>query len=159
MKKFTVFAVVAAIGFAAPAFAQDAAKGESEFKKCKACHAITADDGTEIQKGGKVGPNLYGVIGRPVASYPDFKYGEGILAAGAAGLIWDEAMIAAYLVDPGKWLQANSGDPKAKSKMAFKLAKGGEDVAAYLASVKPAAAPAAAAPAAAAPAAPAAPAP
>ena len=96
------------------------------------------DDGTEIQKGGKVGPNLYGVIGRPVASYPDFKYGDGILAAGAAGLIWDEAMVAAYLVDPTKWLQANSGDPKAKSKMAFKLATGGEDVAAYLASVKPA---------------------
>ncbi len=139
MKKITVIAALTAIGLAAPAFAQDAAKGEAEFKKCKACHMIVADDGTEIQKGGKVGPNLYGVIGRPVASYPDFKYGDGILAAGAKGLIWDEAMLAEYVVDPGKWLQANSGDPKAKSKMAFKLAKGGADVAAYLASVKPAA--------------------
>lgn len=141
MTKFTTVAALLTISFAAPVFAQDAAKGEGEFKKCKACHMIVADDGTEIQKGGKVGPNLYGVIGRPVASYPDFKYGDGILAAGAAGLVWDEAMLAAYVVDPGKWLQANSGDPKAKSKMAFKLAKGGEDVAAYLASVKPAAAP------------------
>ena len=139
MKKITVIAALTAIGLAAPAFAQDAAKGEAEFKKCKACHMIVADDGTEIQKGGKVGPNLYGVVGRPVASYPDFKYGDGILAAGAAGLIWDEAMLTEYVTDPGKWLQANSGDPKAKSKMAFKLAKGGADVAAYLASVKPAA--------------------
>ena len=138
MKTLIASAALAAISFAAPGFAQDAAKGEAEYKKCKACHAIIADDGTEIQKGGKVGPNLYGVIGRPVASYPDYKYGDGILAAGAAGLIWDEAMLAAYLVDPTKWLQANSGDPKAKSKMAFKLAKGGEDMAAYLASVKPA---------------------
>lgn len=138
MKKFTAIVALATVCFAAPGFAQDAAKGESEFKKCKACHAIIADDGTEIQKGGKVGPNLYGVVGRPIASYPEFKYGDGILAAGAAGLVWDEAMLAAYLVDPGKWLQANSGDPKAKSKMAFKLAKGGEDVVAYLASVKPA---------------------
>ena len=149
MKKFTVIAALVTISFAAPSFAQDAAKGEAEFKKCKACHSIIGDDGTEIQKGGKVGPNLYGVIGRPVASYPDFKYGDGILAAGAAGLVWDEAMIAEYVVDPGKWLQANSGDPKAKSKMAFKLAKGGPDVAAYLASVGPAvtADPAAATPA------------
>lgn len=147
MKKFTVIVALATLGFAAPGFAQDAAKGEADFKKCKACHAIIADDGTEIQKGGKVGPNLYGVIGRPVASYPEYKYGDGILAAGAAGLVWDEALLAAYLVDPAKWLQANSGDPKAKSKMAFKLPKGGEDVAAYLASVKPAeAAPAAPAP-------------
>lgn len=147
MKKLLLIAAIAAINSAAPSFAQDAAKGESEFKKCKACHMIVADDGTEIQKGGKVGPNLYGVVGRPVASYPDFKYGDGILAAGAVGLTWDEAMIAEYVVDPGKWLQANSGDPKAKSKMAFKLAKGGADVAAYLASVKPAdAAPAAPAP-------------
>lgn len=139
MIKFTAIAALATLSLAAPSFAQDAAKGEAEFKKCKACHSIIGDDGTEIQKGGKVGPNLYGVIGRPVGSYPDFKYGDGILAAGAAGLIWDEAMLAAYLVDPGKWLEANSGDPKAKSKMAFKLAKGSEDVAAYLASVKPAA--------------------
>lgn len=138
MKKIFAIAALAAVSFSAPSFAQDVAKGEAEFKKCKSCHAIIGDDGTEIQKGGKVGPNLYGVIGRPVASYPDFKYGDGILAAGAKGLIWDEAMLAAYVVDPGKWLQENSGDPKAKSKMAFKLAKGGEDVAAYLASLKPA---------------------
>ena len=147
MRKIAAIAAVAAISFAAPSYAQDVAKGEGEFKKCKACHMIVGDDGTEIQKGGKVGPNLYGVIGRPVASYPDFKYGDGILAAGALGLVWDEAMLAEYVVDPGKWLQANSGDPKAKSKMAFKLAKGGADVAAYLASVKPADAAAPAAPA------------
>ena len=147
MKKITVIAALAMISISAPSFAQDVAKGEAECKKCKACHAIIADDGTEIQKGGKVGPNLYGVVGRPVASYPDFKYGEGILAAGAAGVIWDEAELTAYVVDPGAWVKEKSGDPKAKSKMAFKLAKGGADVAAYLASVKPAdAAPAAPAP-------------
>ncbi len=122
---------------AAPALAAgDAAKGEADYKKCKACHMIVADDGTEIQKGGKTGPNLYGLIGRPVASVADFKYGEGILAAGAKGLVWDEAMLAAYVADPGAWLKEQTGDPAAKSKMTFKLAKGGEDMAAYLASVK-----------------------
>jgi cytochrome c len=118
------------------AFAGEAAKGEADFKKCKACHSITAEDGTEIQKGGKTGPNLYGVIGRPVASYPDFKYGEAIAAVGATGAVWDEAMLAAYVADPTKWLQTALDDPAAKSKMTFKLAKGGEDMAAYLASLK-----------------------
>ncbi len=145
MMKFTAIAALAAISLSAPAFAAgDIVAGEKTFGKCKTCHMITGDDGTAIQKGGKVGPNLYGIVGRPVASYPDFKYGDGILAAGALGLVWDEAMLTAYLVDPGKWLVENSGDPKAKSKMAFKLAKGGEDVVAYLASVKPADAAAAA---------------
>lgn len=120
------------------ALAGDAALGETLFKKCKSCHSIVAPDGTAVQKGGKVGPNLYGVIGRPVASLPDFKYGDSILAVGAAGTLWDEALLAAYVTDPGAWLTEKTGDAAAKSKMAFKLAKGGEDMAAYLASVAPA---------------------
>lgn len=121
---------------AAPAIAQDAAKGEADFKKCKACHAIIAADGTEIVKGGKTGPNLFGVIGRPVGSYEGFAYGDSIKAVGAGGAVWDEAMVAAYLVDPAKWLKEQTGDDAAKSKMSFKLAKGGEDMAAYLATLK-----------------------
>ncbi len=134
--KHPVATLLALAALAAPAFAGDAAKGEADFKKCKACHSITAEDGTQIQKGGKTGPDLYGVIGRPVASYPDFKYGESIAALGAKGAVWDEAMLAAYVADPAKWLQAQLDDPAARSKMTFKLAKGGEDMAAYLASLK-----------------------
>ena len=138
MTKAILMAAFAAAAIAAPVHAGDAAAGEKIYAKCKTCHSIIAPDETAVIKGGKVGPNLYGVIGRPVASYPDFKYGDGILAAGAKGLVWDEAMLTEYVKDPTKWLDANSGDPKAKSKMSFKLAKGGEDVAAYLASVAPA---------------------
>ncbi len=138
MIKFSLIAGLTLAALAAPAFAGDAAKGEADFKKCKACHAITADDGTEIVKGGKTGPNLYGVIGRQIGSYPDFKYGESIVAAGADGTLWDEASLAVYVADPTAWLKTKTGDDAAKSKMSFKLAKGGEDMAAYLASVKPA---------------------
>lgn len=134
--KTTLFSALALAVLAAPAFAGDAAKGENEFKKCKACHAIIAADGTEIVKGGKTGPNLFGVIGRPVASVADFKYGDSILAVGAAGKVWDEAALAAYVADPAKWLKEATGDTAAKSKMTFKLAKGGEDVAAWLATQK-----------------------
>jgi len=155
MTRTLLLAAAAVISITGPSLAQDVAAGEKQFAKCRACHYITAPDGAVIQKGGKIGPNLYGVVGRPIASYPDFKYGEGILTAGAAGLVWDEASLVGYVTDPQEWLQANSGDPKAKSKMAYKLTKGQEDVVAYLASVAPAVAadPAAVDPAAAAPAA------
>lgn len=131
-------ALAAVLAFCAPAFAQDAAKGESEFKKCKACHAIVAPDGTAIQKGGKTGPNLYGVVGRVVAS-ADFDYGDSLKSVGEAGTAWDQASLAAYVADPSAWLKEATGDAGAKSKMSFKLAKGGADVVAYLASVAPAA--------------------
>ncbi|WP_225030456.1 c-type cytochrome [Xinfangfangia pollutisoli] len=135
MKTPFLLAAISAFTLAVPAFAGDPAAGEDVFKKCKACHSVIAPDGTVIQKGGKTGPNLYGVVGRAVASDPDFKYGSGILAVGATGAVWDEAMIAAYVVDPTKWIDEQAGDPTLKSKMSFKLPKGGEDVAAYLASV------------------------
>lgn len=134
MNTKTFIATLAALAFAAPAFADgDAIKGEKEFGKCKACHMIVAADGTEIVKGPKTGPNLWGVIGRPVASYDGFGYGDSIKAVGETGAVWDEEMLAAYVKDPVKWLKDTSGDNRAKSKMSFKLAKGSEDVAAYLA--------------------------
>jgi len=127
---------VLALFMATPALASDPAKGESEFKKCKACHSIIAPDGAEIQKGGKTGPNLWGILGQPVASSPDFKYGEGILAAQAGGAIWDEENLKTYLEDPAAWVRIAAGDDSAKSKMSFKLTKGAEDMAAYLATLE-----------------------
>lgn len=128
--------IMAAALLSSPALAGDAAIGEADFKKCKSCHAVTAADGTEIVKGGKTGPNLFGIVGRQIGSYPDFKYGESIVAVGADASVWDEAAIAAYLADPAKWVQDKTGDAAAKSKMTFKLPKGGEDMAAYLATLK-----------------------
>jgi cytochrome c len=129
---------LAALAFAGPALAGDIEKGEKEFGKCKSCHMVVADDGTEIVKGGKTGPNLYGVIGRAAGS-TDFKYSASLKAAGEKGLVWDEASFVEYTADAGKFLKDYLEDPKAKSSMTFKLRKGGEDVAAWLASVAPAA--------------------
>jgi cytochrome c len=139
----TLAAIIAMTFAAAPAFADghgssgDAAAGEKTFSKCKSCHMIVSDAGDEIVKGGKVGPNLYGVIGRQAGS-SDFNYGDDIVAAGEAGLVWDAASLTEYVADPRAFLRAYLDDSKAKSKMAYKLKKGGEDVAAYLASVAPA---------------------
>ena len=128
---------LALVLYGVPASAQEAEAGEKLFSRCKSCHMIVADDGTEIQKGGKVGPNLFGIIGRQAGTYPEFKYGESLVAAGEAGLVWDEAQTAGYTADPTEFLRTFLDDPKAKSKMIFKLPKGNADIAAYLASVGP----------------------
>ena len=122
-------ALIAALGLGvaavAPAQAGDADKGEKTFKKCKACHMIE-NGGETIYKGGKTGPNLYGVIGRTAGSYEGFGYGNDLVAAGEKGLVWD-------IEDPKAFLREYLDDGGAKSKMSYKLKKGGDDVAAYLA--------------------------
>lgn len=128
----------AGVLLASSAFAAgDVAEGEKlTAKRCKACHMIVDGDNV-ILKGGKVGPNLWGVIGRAAAAQEDFKYGKGLAAAGEKGLVWDEEQIAAFLGDPKNYLRTYLDDSKAKSKMTFRLKK--EDqraaVAAYLASL------------------------
>ena len=142
-----IFAVLATA--AAPAFAAgDATKGEATFKQCQTCHSVMNEAGEVLAgKGAKTGPNLYGVIGRVVGSYPDFKYGESIVAAGATGLVWDEAGFVDYVQDPANHWKTVLNDKSAKSKMMFKVmnAEAAADVYAYLLQFSPAA-PAAAAP-------------
>lgn len=121
------------IALSGTAFAEgDAAAGEKDFKKCKSCHTIASPEGEVIFKGGKTGPNLYGVVGRTAGTYEGFKYGKSIVDAGAAGLVWDADNLAAYIRDPKGFLKETTGDSKAKSKMTFKWGKP-ENIIAYLA--------------------------
>ena len=121
------------IGFAA--FAADPVSlGDKTFKKCTACHAIIDGNGEVLRKGGKAGPNLYGVIGRTAGS-AEFRYSKALKAAGATGLVWDEIELAAFILNPSAYLKETLEDKKARSKMSYKLKKGGADVAAYLKSM------------------------
>ncbi len=132
MKKLPTALVLAALA-ATPAFAEgDPAKGEKLFKKCKACHMIANGDEV-IFKGGKTGPNLFGIIGQKVADVEGFKFGKGLTELGEQGMVWDEANLAAWIEDPKGFLKEHGVTPK--TKMTFKLKKGAADVAAYLASV------------------------
>ena len=119
-----------------PALAQDAAVGEAAFTQCRACHAIVADDGTVIVKGGRTGPNLFGLLGRAVGSREGFAYGDALRSVGEAGIVWDEAELAAYIANPGEWLRAKTGDARARSRMGYRMTEGAADMAAYLAGLK-----------------------
>lgn len=58
--------------FVARLAAADAGKGETVARKCKVCHTF--------EKGGKnkIGPNLYGIIGRNIGSVEGFKYSRAV---------------------------------------------------------------------------------
>lgn len=131
--KVLAMTAAAAFALATPVLAGDAAKGEKTYKKCKSCHMIVSDAGESIVKGGKTGPNLYGVIGRAAGAQEGFRYSKAITGAADAGLVWTEEALAAFVQDPTGYLNEQGGD--GRSKMSFKLKKGGEDVAAYLASL------------------------
>lgn len=142
MKLFTVTALGMAL-MSAPVFADghatgDAEAGEKVFNKCKACHMIQDADGNDIVKGGRTGPNLYGLYTR-VAGSADFRYGDSIVEAGEGGLVWNEEEFVNYVADPKKYLAEVTGDKRAKSKMAFKLRddEDAADVWAYIVSVGP----------------------
>ena len=119
---FKLAAIASTLLLAGPAFAEgDAAKGEKVFVACKACH--------EVDKGvNKVGPTLKGVVGRKVASLPDYKYSEAMTAKGAEGAVWDEATLAIYLPNPKAFVP--------KTKMAFAGVKKPEQVADLIAYLK-----------------------
>ena len=115
IKKAVFAALASAVLFAAPAHAAgDAAAGEKVFAQCKACH--------ENEKGvNKIGPTLKGVVGRKVASVPDYKYSAPMMALGATGAVWDEAELTKYLPNPKALVPG--------TKMAFGGLKKPEDVA------------------------------
>jgi cytochrome c len=133
MYRFSRNAVAAAVaGFvvlASGAMAQDAAKGEKLFKKCKACHLI----GPEARN--KTGPDLTGVIGRIAGTFEGYEYSRSMAALGETGLVWSEDLVFEYLLSPKKFLRKALDDKRAKAKMSFRL-KGEQDrrdVIAYLA--------------------------
>ena len=137
---------LAALALAGPALADghatgDAAAGEKVFNKCKSCHMIVSDAGDEIVKGGRTGPNMYGLFGRVPGAVEGFNYGDSLVQVGEMfpdG--WTEEMFVAYVQDPRAYLGETLDDSKAKSKMSFKLRKEEEaaNVWAYIVSVGPA---------------------
>ena len=80
----------------------DMAHGEKVFKKCTACHMIAADGKN------KIGPNLWGVIGRKAGSISDYKYSKAMVAYAKE---WTFEEMNSYLIKPQAYIKG--------TKMAF----------------------------------------
>ena len=70
----------------------DLAAGEAVFKKCASCHTF------EPGGANKVGPNLHGVVGGPIAA-KDFKYSAAMTEFGA-GKSWTYEELNGFLFKP-----------------------------------------------------------
>ena len=72
----------------------DAKSGQAVFMdNCGVCH--TAEKGAA----NKIGPNLFGVVGRKSATAPAYMYSPAMMKA---GLTWDVPTLEVYLMGPQK---------------------------------------------------------
>lgn len=120
MRRFLTIAAVAVFPLAAHA-AGDAAAGKAVFSQCAICHSN--------EKGvNRVGPSLFGVVGRQSHSEPGYTYSPAMMKH---DVVWDADTLNVYLADPRKVVPG--------TKMIFPGIKNEAkraDVIAYLATLK-----------------------
>ena len=91
------------------------ADGAKVFKKCAACHSISQGGAN------KIGPALWGVLGRQAGSVPDYKYSK---AMAAYGKVWSFEEMNGFLIKPKDWIKG--------TKMSFAGLKNAKDRAAVI---------------------------
>ena len=88
------------------------ADGKSTSTRCEQCH--------DLSKGGpnKIGPNLWGVVGRPRASHPGFDYSAAMKSKGGS---WSYDELFKFLKSPGAYIPGTkmsfAGLPKADDRI------------------------------------------
>ena len=91
------------------------ADGAKTFKKCAACHTITQGGAN------KIGPALWGVLGRQAGSISDYKYSK---AMATHGKVWSFEEMNSFLIKPKDWIKG--------TKMSFAGLKNEKDRAAVI---------------------------
>ena len=72
------------------------AEGAKIFKKCAACHSISQGGGN------KIGPALWGVLGRKAGSVSGYKYSKAMIAYGKS---WSFEEMNGFLLKPKEWIK------------------------------------------------------
>ena len=92
-----------------------ASDGAKIFKKCAACHSITQGGAN------KIGPALWGVLGRKAGSILDYKYSKAMAAHGKP---WSFEEMDGFLIKPKDWIKG--------TKMSFAGLKNAKERAAVI---------------------------
>ena len=74
----------------------NASYGAKIFKKCAACHSITQGGSN------KIGPALWGVLGRKAGTISDYKYSKAMIAYGKP---WSIEEMNGFLTKPKDWVK------------------------------------------------------
>ena len=72
------------------------ANGAKIFKKCAACHSIAQGGGN------KIGPALWGVLGRKAGTVSGYKYSKSMVAYGKP---WSFEEMNGFLTKPKGWIK------------------------------------------------------
>jgi cytochrome c len=99
----------------------DVAAGEKQSKKCAACHNL------QEGAGAKIGPDLYGVVGRKVASAPGFAYSAAMKGHAAKAPVWTFDELFHFIENPRGYI-----DGTAMSFAGIKKPEQRADLLAYL---------------------------
>ena len=85
------FVAMAALSLSTAAYAQSADDGRAVFKQnCSLCHDVAPDKN-------RIGPSLFGIMGRKTGSVPGFHYS---VANKGADITWSAAILDRYLMSP-----------------------------------------------------------
>ncbi len=77
--------------------------GAAVFKKCTACH--TAESGGA----NKVGPNLWNIVNRPIASHEGFAYSAPMKEFAQGGsVVWDYEHLSNFLASPKGYIKGTA---------------------------------------------------
>jgi cytochrome c len=92
------FAALILLAVPAAQAAGNPAAGQAVFARCALCHSNT--------KGApnRIGPNLFGVVGRRAASLPDFYYSQALKSS---GITWTPDKLDAWIDAPAKLVPGN----------------------------------------------------
>ena len=75
----------------------DAARGETRFQDCAACHKLEAG-------ANNVGPSLHGIFARKAGEIADFRYSP---AMKRSGIVWTPETLEKFISDPQAMVPAN----------------------------------------------------
>jgi cytochrome c len=129
--KVLCLAAIFGCSLISPSSAQDLGRGRQQFeRRCLSCHSAAPGEN-------RVGPTLFGAVGRLSGSVAGFNYSSSYVEAGRKGLIWLEPELNDFLQNPAAFLRAFLQQKTVQTRMTARVQDNQEraDLIAYLKSL------------------------